>query len=75
MARTMQYPLFRRSVSVWVTRVSVGNISGVGMDFIMGGTGAIFCIWIFTLLGAATNFVECTIGQIYKEKGADGLFH
>lgn len=56
-------------------RVGVGNISGVGMAFIMGGPGAIFWMWIFALLGAATSFVECTIGQIYKEKGADGLFH
>ena len=56
-------------------RVGVGNISGVGMAFIMGGPGAIFWMWVFALIGAATSFVECTIGQIYKEKGADGLFH
>ena len=45
------------------------------MAFIMGGTGAILWMWIFALLGAATSFVECTIGQIYNEKGADVLFH
>ncbi|MCZ9313621.1 MAG: alanine/glycine:cation symporter family protein [Methanocorpusculum sp.] len=56
-------------------RVGVGNISGVGMALIMGGPGAIFWMWLFALIGAATSFVECTIGQIYKERGNDGLFH
>ena len=56
-------------------RVGVGNITGVTSAIIMGGAGAIFWMWIFALLGAATSFVECTLGQIFKEKKSDGNFH
>ena len=56
-------------------RIGVGNIAGVATAIVMGGPGAIFWMWIFALIGAATSFVENTIGQIYKEKKGDGFFH
>ena len=56
-------------------RIGVGNIAGVACAIVMGGPGAIFWMWIFAIIGAATSFVENTIGQIYKEKKADGHFH
>ncbi len=56
-------------------RVGVGNIAGVTAAIIMGGAGAVFWMWIFALLGAATSFVECTLAQIFKEKKVDGNFH
>ena len=40
-------------------RVGVGNIAGVTGAIIVGGAGAVFWMWIFALLGAATSFVEC----------------
>ncbi|HJJ55859.1 MAG TPA: alanine/glycine:cation symporter family protein, partial [Methanocorpusculum sp.] len=57
------------------SRVGVGNISGVALALIYGGPGAIFWMWVFAFVGAASSFIECTIGQIYKEKGEEGLFH
>jgi AGCS family alanine or glycine:cation symporter/putative sodium/glutamine symporter len=56
-------------------RIGVGNIAGVAVAIVMGGPGAVFWMWIFALIGAATSFVETTVGQIYKEKKADGHFH
>jgi AGCS family alanine or glycine:cation symporter/putative sodium/glutamine symporter len=56
-------------------RVGVGNITGVTSAIIMGGAGAVFWMWIFALLGACTSFVECTLGQLFKEKKSDGNFH
>ena len=56
-------------------RVGVGNIAGVTAAIIMGGAGAVFWMWIFALLGAATSFVECTLAQLFKEKKMDGNFH
>ena len=53
-------------------RVGVGNIAGVTAAIIMGGAGAVFWMWIFALLGAATSFVECTLAQLFKEKTVDG---
>jgi AGCS family alanine or glycine:cation symporter len=39
----------------------------------MGGPGAIFWMWAIAFLGAASAFIEATLGQIYKEV-RDGQF-
>ena len=56
-------------------RIGVGNIAGVATAIVMGGPGAVFWMWIFAIIGAATSFVENTVAQIYKEKKGDGYFH
>src|SRR5690606_12959092 len=52
-------------------RVGMGNIGGVATAIAIGGPGAVFWMWLIAFLGAATSFVECTLGQIYKEKDKD----
>jgi AGCS family alanine or glycine:cation symporter len=52
-------------------RVGMGNIGGVATAIAFGGAGAVFWMWTVALLGAATSFVECTLGQIYKEQDPD----
>lgn len=52
-------------------RVGVGNIAGVATAIAFGGPGAVFWMWAVALLGSATSFIECTLGQIYKEKDQD----
>ncbi|WP_086934240.1 alanine/glycine:cation symporter family protein [Agarilytica rhodophyticola] len=49
-------------------RVGTGNIAGVAAAIGFGGPGAIFWMWVVAFLGAATSYVECTLGQIYKEE-------
>ena len=56
-------------------RIGVGNIAGVAAAIVMGGPGAVFWMWVFACIGAATSFIECTVGQIFKEKKGDGYFH
>src|SRR5690606_10123572 len=48
-------------------RVGTGNIAGVATAIAMGGPGAIFWMWLIAFLGAASAFVEATLGQIYKQ--------
>ena len=48
-------------------RVGTGNIAGVAAAIGIGGPGAVFWMWVVAFLGAATAFVESTLGQIYKE--------
>lgn len=48
-------------------RVGTGNISGVATAIAMGGPGAVFWMWAIAFLGAASAFIEATLGQIYKE--------
>lgn len=52
-------------------RVGMGNIGGVATAIAFGGPGAVFWMWTSAFLGAATSFIECTLGQIYKEKDPD----
>ena len=48
-------------------RVGTGNIAGVAAAIGFGGPGAVFWMWVVAFLGAATAYVESTLGQIYKE--------
>ncbi len=55
-------------------RVGVGNVAGVATALVAGGPGAVFWMWIFAIIGAGTSFMECTLGQMFKEKNEEGLF-
>ncbi len=48
-------------------RVGTGNIAGVATAIVLGGPGAVFWMWIIAFLGAASAYVEATLGQIYKQ--------
>jgi AGCS family alanine or glycine:cation symporter len=52
-------------------RVGTGNIAGVATAIAFGGPGAVFWMWAMAFLGAATSFIECALGQIFKEKDQD----
>ena len=53
------------------SRVGTGNIVGTIVAILMGGPGAIFWMWAMALFGAATNFVECSLGQLHKVNAKD----
>lgn len=50
------------------TRIGIGNIAGVAAAIMIGGPGAVFWMWLFAIIGAASSFMECTLGQIFKER-------
>ena len=54
-------------------RVGTGNIAGVAAAIGFGGPGAVFWMWVVAFFGAATAYVESTLGQIYKEE-LDGQY-
>ncbi len=53
-------------------RVGTGNIAGVTFAIMVGGPGAIFWMWVAAFFVMATSFIETTLGQLYKEKKANG---
>lgn len=58
----------------WISessRVGTGNLVGTAVAITMGGPGAIFWMWVTALFGAATCFVECTLGQLHKKNVGD----
>lgn len=56
------------------SRVGVGNIAGVATAIALGGSGAVFWMWLTALLGGATACIENTMAQVYKKKNKDGSF-
>ncbi len=60
------------AVSV-ATRVGTGNLAGVATAIAVGGPGAVFWMWVIALIGAATAFVESTLGQLFKQKHRDSF--
>lgn len=54
------------------SQVGTGNIVGVAMALLMGGPGALFWIWVSSLLGMSTNFAEAILSQLYKTNTANG---
>ncbi|MEG0300040.1 alanine/glycine:cation symporter family protein [Cetobacterium sp.] len=54
-------------------RIGTGNIAGVATAISLGGPGSIFWMWVISLLGASTSFIECVLGQLYKEE-VDGEY-
>lgn len=61
------------SVSL-ASRVGTGNLAGVASALFIGGPGAVFWMWVMALFGAATAFVEATLAQLYKRRGADSFY-
>ncbi|MDG3014027.1 alanine/glycine:cation symporter family protein [Speluncibacter jeojiensis] len=53
------------------SRVGTGNIAGVALAISIGGPGAVFWMWVLAVMGAATAFVESTLGQLYKIRDGD----
>ena len=60
------------AVSV-ATRVGTGNLAGVATAIAVGGPGAVFWMWMIALIGAATAFVESTLGQLFKQRHAESF--
>ena len=54
------------------SRVGTGNIAGISTAICIGGSGAVFWMWLTAILGSASAFIESTLAQIYKRKAQDG---
>ena len=55
-------------------RVGTGNLAGVAIAISLGGSGAIFWMWLIALLGMATGFAESVLGQLYKIRDGNSEF-
>lgn len=52
--------------------VGLGNIAGVALAITIGGPGATFWMIFAGVLGMASKFTECTLGQMYRRERSDG---
>jgi AGCS family alanine or glycine:cation symporter len=52
--------------------VGLGNIASVTIAVGVGGPGAIFWMMVAGVLGMSSKFVECSLGQMYREVRPNG---
>jgi alanine or glycine:cation symporter, AGCS family len=55
-------------------RVGTGNLAGVAVAISLGGSGAVFWMWVIAILGMATGFAESVLGQLYKVRDVKGEY-
>jgi len=63
---------FQALSSALSATVGLGNIAGVAVAVAVGGPGAVFWMIVAGFFGMSSKFVECTLGQMYREIGKDG---
>ena len=63
---------FQAVCTALAATVGTGNIAGVAGAIAIGGSGAIFWMWISAILGMCTKFAEVTLAVHFREKNADG---
>ena len=63
---------FQALTSALSATVGLGNIAGVAIAIALGGPGATFWMIAAGFLGMTSKFVECTLGQKYREVRPDG---
>lgn len=52
-------------------RIGVGSISGVALAIYIGGSGAIFWLWIMAFIGAILTFCETVLASKYHVKDSN----
>jgi AGCS family alanine or glycine:cation symporter len=52
--------------------VGIGNLSGVAAAIAMGGPGALFWMWITSIIGMSTNFFTSALSSMYRGKDSVG---
>ena len=64
---------FQALATAVAAQVGTGNIGGVATAIATGGVGAIFWMWVSSLLGMGTIFSEATLAQKYREVKDGGV--
>ena len=67
-----QISSFEALASAIAATVGMGNIAGVAIALSIGGPGAIFWMWVSSILGMATKFFEGTLAVMFKGKDDTG---
>ena len=67
-----QISSFEALTSAIAATVGMGNIAGVAVALSVGGPGAIFWMWISSIVGMATKFFEGTLSVMYKGRDDAG---
>lgn len=65
---------FQAMATVMAGTVGSGNIAGVATAIAAGGPGAVFWMWLISLVGMMTKMAEVTLSVAYRKKNEDGEY-
>lgn len=60
--------------TVMAGTVGSGNIAGVATAIAVGGPGAVFWMWLISIVGMMTKMAEVTLAVAYRKKGENGEY-
>ena len=63
---------FQSLCTALAATVGTGNIVGVAGAIMVGGSGAVFWMWVIAFFGMMTNYSENVLGIYYRRKNAKG---
>lgn len=63
---------FQSLCTALAATVGTGNIVGVAGAIIVGGSGAVFWMWLIAFFGMMTNYSENVLGIYYRRKNSAG---
>jgi AGCS family alanine or glycine:cation symporter len=63
---------FQATTTALASTVGMGNIVGIATGLSIGGPGAIFWMWVLSLLGMMTKTVEITLAVHYRDTDKEG---
>ena len=64
---------FAAACTAMANTIGVGNIGGVATAVVSGGPGALFWMWVSSLLGMSTKACEIILGQRYRVKYSESM--
>ena len=65
-------PHYQALSSALASTVGMGNISGVAVALHLGGSGAIFWMWVSAIVGMSTKFFTCSLSVLFRGKDDRG---
>lgn len=63
---------FQAFASSLGTTAGATNIVGVAVAIALGGPGALFWMWVVSIIGMATKYAEIVLGLKYREQNEEG---
>jgi AGCS family alanine or glycine:cation symporter len=65
-------PHFQALATALSGTLGLGNVAGVATALTVGGSGAIFWMWVTAMVGVATKFYTCTLAVMYRGRDSAG---
>jgi AGCS family alanine or glycine:cation symporter len=67
-----QITAYKALSTALASTVGMGNLAGVAAAIAMGGPGAVFWMWITSLIGLSTNFFTSALASMYRGRDSVG---